>query len=436
MRRAQVVGDMIRYPNQMSFDIMEGGGAMPPPQGMLVIKVVGIPKLHGAGHWWDKVGRCSQAPCPQGWALVQRAGSPDPDLLSRPGCSGPGCCAQVDPYIVVSIKENRKQRTRTLSNNNKPTWNETITTIVNDPDAQSITFKLMDDDVGSFDSVRSLSTPVEAGVRAARLGWPSSARVVQGCSAVGLLAASPGKGAGGGDDTLLPPFRTHLPLQRASQACSPPPRAARMQEVGTGELPLAGKAFFERPGEFHTVHVHLLQPEAADQLVQYAKVLPRQMRARLGTVQHAGVGSASTGWSFQRSQQVWGLRVGALPACLGNLLPHLVRRASISGSRLRIGGVWCEVPDQQASIGRLWPLAPATHLPCTAEDAGSLPWRKRLRWPNEEAGACMSRARLTAWAGAGGRRSAAEEEGGEGAAGERQACRCARQPGLAWFLVV
>ena len=61
---------------------------------------------------------------------------------------------QVDPYMVVSIMDNRKQRTRTLSNNQKPTWNETLTTIVNDPDEQSITFKLMDDDVGSFDSVR------------------------------------------------------------------------------------------------------------------------------------------------------------------------------------------------------------------------------------------------------------------------------------------
>ena len=67
----------------------------------------------------------------------------------------PGSCrAQVDPYVIVSIKENRKQRTKTIHNNNHPKWNETITTIVNDPDTQSITFTLMDDDVGSFDSVR------------------------------------------------------------------------------------------------------------------------------------------------------------------------------------------------------------------------------------------------------------------------------------------
>ena len=69
------------------------------------------------------------------------------------GCSALSCAVQVDPYVIVSIKENRKQRTKTLSNNNHPVWNETITTIINDPDTQSITFKLMDDDIGSFDTV-------------------------------------------------------------------------------------------------------------------------------------------------------------------------------------------------------------------------------------------------------------------------------------------
>lgn len=35
---------MLIYPNSMSFDIMEGGGVPPPPQGMLLIKV-----LRGSG---------------------------------------------------------------------------------------------------------------------------------------------------------------------------------------------------------------------------------------------------------------------------------------------------------------------------------------------------------------------------------------------------
>lgn len=40
----QALGSMLIYPNSMSFDIMEGGGVPPPPQGMLLIKV-----LRGSG---------------------------------------------------------------------------------------------------------------------------------------------------------------------------------------------------------------------------------------------------------------------------------------------------------------------------------------------------------------------------------------------------
>lgn len=34
----QVIGDMVQYPNKMTFDIMEGGGVPPPPVGLLQIK--------------------------------------------------------------------------------------------------------------------------------------------------------------------------------------------------------------------------------------------------------------------------------------------------------------------------------------------------------------------------------------------------------------
>lgn len=40
----QALSSMLIYPNSMSFDIMEGGGIPPPPQGMLLIKV-----LRGSG---------------------------------------------------------------------------------------------------------------------------------------------------------------------------------------------------------------------------------------------------------------------------------------------------------------------------------------------------------------------------------------------------
>ena len=35
-------------------------------------------------------------------------------------------------------------------------WQETLTVIINDPDKQSLTFQLMDDDPGAFDDVRLL----------------------------------------------------------------------------------------------------------------------------------------------------------------------------------------------------------------------------------------------------------------------------------------
>ena len=75
-------------------------------------------------------------------------------LVGKPltSCTG----AQADPYIVAGIKQNRRQRTRTLSNTTHPVWEETLNIIVNDPDKQSLTFELMDDDPGAFDDVSSL----------------------------------------------------------------------------------------------------------------------------------------------------------------------------------------------------------------------------------------------------------------------------------------
>lgn len=46
---SQVLGSMLIYPNHMSFDIMEGGGIPPPPQGMLTIRVLRADKLKGGG---------------------------------------------------------------------------------------------------------------------------------------------------------------------------------------------------------------------------------------------------------------------------------------------------------------------------------------------------------------------------------------------------
>ena len=45
----QALGSMIRYPNQMSFDIMENGGMLPPPQGVLLVEIVRMDKIVGGG---------------------------------------------------------------------------------------------------------------------------------------------------------------------------------------------------------------------------------------------------------------------------------------------------------------------------------------------------------------------------------------------------
>ena len=65
----------------------------------------------------------------------------------------------MDPYVKVSVRDNRTARTKTLQNTNKPVWNETFDLIVDDPQVQSVTFVVMDDDLGAFDDVRSQTCP-------------------------------------------------------------------------------------------------------------------------------------------------------------------------------------------------------------------------------------------------------------------------------------
>jgi len=51
----QVLGDLLVYPNRMSFDIMEGGGKAPEPVGLLVCKVKAVTNLKGGGDLFSKV---------------------------------------------------------------------------------------------------------------------------------------------------------------------------------------------------------------------------------------------------------------------------------------------------------------------------------------------------------------------------------------------
>jgi hypothetical protein len=51
----QVLGDLLVYPNRMSFDIMPGGGKPPDPVGLLVIKVKSVSNIKGGGDLFSKV---------------------------------------------------------------------------------------------------------------------------------------------------------------------------------------------------------------------------------------------------------------------------------------------------------------------------------------------------------------------------------------------
>ena len=50
----QVLGDLLVYPNRMSFDIMENGGKAPEPVGLLVCKVKAVTNLKGGGDLFSK----------------------------------------------------------------------------------------------------------------------------------------------------------------------------------------------------------------------------------------------------------------------------------------------------------------------------------------------------------------------------------------------
>ena len=57
----QVLGDLLVYPNRMSFDIMPGGGKAPEPVGLLVLKVKAVTNLKGGGDLFSKVHPSSVA---------------------------------------------------------------------------------------------------------------------------------------------------------------------------------------------------------------------------------------------------------------------------------------------------------------------------------------------------------------------------------------
>ena len=51
----QVLGDLLVYPNRMSFDIMPNGGKSPEPKGLLVVKVKAVTNIKAGGDLFSKV---------------------------------------------------------------------------------------------------------------------------------------------------------------------------------------------------------------------------------------------------------------------------------------------------------------------------------------------------------------------------------------------
>ncbi|KAK9864981.1 hypothetical protein WJX84_009997 [Apatococcus fuscideae] len=82
----KIVRDMIVYPSDMTFPIMENSGIPPPPQGMLRVKL--LKGIHLTG---------------------------GTDLFSK-----------IDPFVEISVRENRIIRSKTIWNNENPEWNEEL----------------------------------------------------------------------------------------------------------------------------------------------------------------------------------------------------------------------------------------------------------------------------------------------------------------------
>lgn len=64
-----MIGDMLVYPNRMSFDIMPNGGKPPEPVGLLVVKVKKVTDIRGGGDLFSKV--CGERNPNRGGAVVE-----------------------------------------------------------------------------------------------------------------------------------------------------------------------------------------------------------------------------------------------------------------------------------------------------------------------------------------------------------------------------
>lgn len=100
-----IAGNMLVYPNEFMYPLMEGFGRPPPPQGMLKVCVKSGHNLKSS--FFDVV----------------------------------------DPYVVLEIRTGRPSETSFIKNNPNPVWNEDIDLVVDDPVVQELKIVVMDEDV-------------------------------------------------------------------------------------------------------------------------------------------------------------------------------------------------------------------------------------------------------------------------------------------------
>ena len=62
---------------------------------------------------------------------------------------------QVDPFVEMSVRDGRALHTKTIWNNKDPVFNEVLSFVVDDPEHQSITAMVKDDDMQAFAKVLS-----------------------------------------------------------------------------------------------------------------------------------------------------------------------------------------------------------------------------------------------------------------------------------------
>lgn len=56
------------------------------------------------------------------------------------------CGKQIDPFVEMSVRENRIIRSKTIWNDENPEWNEEMDFVVEDPNKQEIKMVVKDQD--------------------------------------------------------------------------------------------------------------------------------------------------------------------------------------------------------------------------------------------------------------------------------------------------